>query len=98
MNKAFPYATGLLVGFFTVPVFAAGFQLSFAVSEIPGRLLMAVALLMWPVMAAVVLYLSLIRLKDNPYRRRLWYRSLFFPPFGAVVGLFALRALEALIL
>ncbi len=95
MCKGYPYILGLLVGFLTLPVFLAGFNLQ-GEAYVAGRFLMALAMLLWPLLILSYIVLAFSVYRRDETRRRQWYRAMFLPPVGAIIATIAINVLETL--
>ncbi len=86
IQSKYPHLIGFAVGLVMIPFFTIGFNLSWSNAPWLGSLLIATALLIWPIYIVVVTVLTQTIYKSSPVKKRTWYRSLFVPPIGAVVS------------
>ncbi|GEM_PF-1139104 len=98
LRDHYPYTIGLLVGFFTIPTFALGFNAGFGRFPLLGDVLMITAILLWPALIVLVIVLNVfIYGAEEAKRKKQWQRTLFLPPFGAVLSLAFLTLLHSII-
>jgi len=97
LKRGFPYIVGVIVGFLTIPTFALGFNAGFGSAPFVGNLLMALALMLWPLLIITAVLLNVFVYKEDSFRRKQWYKTLFLPPVGAVLSLLFLALLYAVI-
>ncbi|GEM_PF-3302338 len=81
MKRRLPYVGGFTLGLVMIVLFVVGFR----IEGVPGDIIFALSLLLWPVFAFAVLLLNLSLYREDVSAKNILTKSLFMPLPGAIV-------------